>query len=123
MDTDSLGRENPVHLAPVKVGTEEYSEVLGHFNRSMIVGTGPNNYAQILSIKRVQNSMLHVQYIAKKKNMDKRNPAGHVNEILLWHGTNEEVLESINMQGFNRSFHGKNGKRIIIVTNTELILN
>lgn len=33
-----------------------------------------------------------------------------MNERLLWHGTDENAVQEINVYGFNRSFCGKNGK-------------
>ena len=42
--------------------------------------------------------------------LSKKHPNG--NEMILFHGTIEESVESIYKFGFNRSFCGKNGKNI-----------
>lgn len=53
--------------------------------------------------------MLHQQYEAKLKLLEKQNPTGCINERKLWHGTANEAVASINTYGFNRSYCGKNG--------------
>ena len=54
--------------------------------------------------------MQYGQYWIKKKEMDKRNPPGHCNEKLLWHGTSVDTCPKINSQSFNRNFAGQHGK-------------
>ena len=90
----------PVHLVKLQSSSPEYKDVESKFNVTM---TG--SYSQILSIQRLQNPMLYWQYIARK---NKQNPSGHKNELWLWHGTDPDVLNNINTQGFNRSFKEKN---------------
>lgn len=62
----------------------------------------------IIEIARIQNHALHVQYLAKKTQLQKQNP-GLENERILWHGTAPGAIENINNYGFNRSYCGKNG--------------
>ena len=106
MPVDSNGKEVHVHLVTLQSDSQEYKDVVSRFNVTMTMGS---SYSQILSIQRLQNPILYGQYIARKKEMDKRNPSGHQNELCLWHGTSPKVLNNINTQGFNRSFQGKNG--------------
>ena len=62
-----------------------------------------------LQIERIQNRMLLQQYYAKLKLLEKQNPPNCTNERMLWHGTANEAVPSINTYGFNRSYCGKNG--------------
>lgn len=53
-----------------------------------------------------------MQYEAKKTEMEKEKPNLPANiplERSLWHGTNENAIDSIIMHGFNRSYAGDNG--------------
>ncbi|CAL1541134.1 unnamed protein product, partial [Lymnaea stagnalis] len=58
-------------------------------------------------IERVQNRALYQQFIAKKREIDLRNP-NNENEKLLYHGSDFKALNDINKTGFNRSYCGKN---------------
>jgi hypothetical protein len=76
------------------------------------------DYEQIIRIERIQNPALYLQFIDRKKKMDKVNPKGHQNERSLFHGAAVDTCPKINQNGFNRSFAGKNGNNndaIIIV--------
>ena len=106
MPKDSNGREAIVHLVPLKQTSAEYVDTLGKFNMTI----PQSHYQKIISIQRIQNPVQYGQYVARKKEMDKRNPPGCQNERWLFHGTKPDVVENINTQGFNRSF--KNGKYI-----------
>lgn len=63
-------------------------------------------------VERLQNPLLYRQYQAKKAHMDKQNP-GIPNERTLWHGTAVSAVENINLNGFNRSYCGKNGMFVL----------
>ena len=99
MPKDSNGREAIVHLVPLKQTSAEYKNALGKFNKTM-----QSSYQKIVSIQRIQNPVQYGQYVARKKEMDKRNPPGCQNERWLFHGTRPDVVENINAQGLNRSF-------------------
>ena len=107
MPSNSSGKEAHVHMVTLPLTSEEYLEAEKKFNVSMAKG---KNYSNIHSIQRLQNPILYGQYIARKKEMDRRNPTGHENENWVFHGTHFSVLENINTQGFNRIFKGKNGQ-------------
>ena len=99
MPKDSNGHEAIVHLVPLKQTSAEYKNALGQFNKTM-----QSHYQKIVSIQRIQNPVQYGQYVARKKEMDKRNPRRCQNERWLFHGTKSHVVENINIQGFNRSF-------------------
>ena len=63
----------------------------------------------VLQIDRIQNELLMKHYLAKKAYMDKQNPSSTQNERTLWHGTASNSSQSINQEGFNRGYCGKNG--------------
>ena len=107
MPSNSSGKEAHVHMVTLLLTSEEYLEAEKKFNVTMAKG---QHYSKIHSIQRLQNPILYSQYIARKKQMDRRNPTGHENEKWLFHGTHFSVLENINTQGFNRIFKGKNGQ-------------
>ena len=109
MLVDSNGKEVHVHLVTLQTSSPEYKDVESKFNVTM---TG--RYSQILSIQRLQNPILYGQYVSRRKEMDKRNPSGHKNELYLWHGTASQNLNNINTQGFNRSFQGTHGNSEMI---------
>ena len=100
-------REVYVHIVDLDPGCSEYQGVLNEFDKTMNPGQHYNN---LIKIQRIQNPALYGQYIARKKEMDKQNPKGHQNERQLFHGTSADTVPKINLQGYNRSFAGKNGK-------------
>lgn len=106
MPMDSNGKEVDVHIVTLEASSEEYKDVESKFNVSMRKGS---NYSQIVSIHRVQNTIIYNQYVTKKKEMIKRNPSGHKNESQLWHATCANNVSSINSLGFNHIFQGVHG--------------
>lgn len=103
MPLDSKGIERPFHLVSLKTNDKEYTEVKTAFTKTMS-SLNPT----IVSIQRLQNPNLYRQYAAFKMGMVKRNPTCQ-NEKWLWHGTTQDTLKKININGFNRSFAGVNG--------------
>ena len=100
-----------LHIVLLDSKCSEYAGVKQKFDASMQGG-----YKQIVKIERIQNPALYFQYVGRKKEMDKQNPSGHQNERLLFHGTSVDTCPKINQNGFNRSFAGKNGITLIVVT-------
>ena len=94
---------------PAHGGALMHGTIVGTAISSSVSG---GTYNSIIKIQRIQNLVLYGQYIANKKNMDKKNKPGHQNEMLLYHGTSADTCPKINLQGFNRSFSGKNGKSL-----------
>ena len=93
----------------LKADDVEYKQVLEAFSKTMIKGS---NYSDIVKIQRVQNPKLYGCYQKTKEEMERVNPPGHLNEKQLFHGTDVSSMEKINVNGFNRSYAGKNGKYV-----------
>ncbi|KAM9365083.1 poly(ADP-ribose) polymerase family member 14-related sequence 1 isoform 2-T2 [Pholidichthys leucotaenia] len=84
----------------VKAGTAEYNEILKLFQ-----ATCPSR--PVTKIQRIQNPGLWKGLQVKKRDMEVRN--GHQkNEKRLFHGTCQTTVKTINDNGFNRSYAGKN---------------
>jgi len=103
-----------VELSP---RSQEYVTVKNKFEESMrasqqlaYVLAIVAQYSRIVKIERVQNTVLHSQYMARKKTMEMKNPPGTMNQVGLFHGCPRDVADKISHHGYNRSFAGKNGK-------------
>ncbi|XP_077979618.1 protein mono-ADP-ribosyltransferase PARP14-like [Glandiceps talaboti] len=93
--------------------SNEYLAVETDFKKSLMCPSpkhlnNPYSLKKIDKIQRIQNPALYRQYFVLKEKMDGKNKVGMKNESALYHGTNEDTVEKINTQGFNRSFAGKN---------------
>ena len=99
---DPQGNETTVHLYQLDSSkdVQEYQKVEASFRKTC------NN--PIVTIERVQNPVLYRTYAVRKQKMDEGKGS---NEQWLFHGTPGANCQLINHTGFNRSFHGKNGKR------------
>ncbi|XP_041119390.1 protein mono-ADP-ribosyltransferase PARP14-like isoform X2 [Polyodon spathula] len=86
-----------VQLQPT---TKEYQEVEALFKKTC------GNHT-IVMIQRIQNPFLWKNYQIKKQAFDDKNGKGN-NEKQLFHGTACDTIKTINSNGFNRSFCGKN---------------
>ncbi|XP_053407521.1 protein mono-ADP-ribosyltransferase PARP14-like [Mercenaria mercenaria] len=98
-------KEN-LKLVTLNQADSEYSKVVSEFKSTL--GRQPN----IVKIERIQNKTLYTQYAAKRKEMNVNNPNKKDNEKMLWHGTADYAVQSINSHGFNRSYCGKNATAI-----------
>jgi len=60
----------------------------------------------IISIKRLQDPVKYMQYQLEKQRMALRDncPNDYVKELTLYHGTSASSVDSINKNGFNRTF-------------------
>ena len=56
-----------------------------------------------------------MQYLAQKKRTELTATSTPV-ERLLWHGTDKDSAENIYKQEFNRSFAGKNGRLVLVIS-------
>ncbi|XP_007231225.3 protein mono-ADP-ribosyltransferase PARP14 [Astyanax mexicanus] len=90
-----------VKRVQIQPGTQEYTDVENEFRR-----TGLNN--TILEIERVQNSTLWRSYMIQKNHLDEKNKHKN-NEKKLFHGTGSDNIDTIDKQGFNRSYAGMHG--------------
>ena len=97
----------PARVAMVNIlpGNPEYQHVA-----SMFYSTGGNG--NIVTIERVQNLPLYKQYTMHRQEVENTNCRTGLknhNERQLFHGTKGCNVRAINLQGFNRSFCGRNG--------------
>lgn len=76
-------------------------------------------FSPFLQIERIQNPSLWRNLQIKKQEMDSKN-CHQNNEKRLFHGTCPLIIDTINANGFNRSYAGKNGK-MYKMTNTRVI--
>ena len=100
---DENDKEESVYLASLPEESKEYKRVQEKFLKSL------RKTVNIIKIERIQNPLLHSLYMMRKQSMDEKNGSLE-NERELFHGTKYESVKSINMQGFNRSLCGQNGK-------------
>ncbi|CAL1548809.1 unnamed protein product [Lymnaea stagnalis] len=89
--------DETVKLVELSTKSKEYKEILKKLQTANV------NFAT-RKIERVQNKTLYQQYSVKKREMDSRNPPGHENEKLLYHGTAFANTDPINHSGFNRNY-------------------
>ncbi|XP_078579858.1 protein mono-ADP-ribosyltransferase PARP14-like [Branchiostoma floridae x Branchiostoma japonicum] len=100
-----------VNLQPT---SDEYKKVHDEFMKSIATDALTAGYfaittANVLKIKRIQNVTLWHQYIVRKKKMELDNAkSSQPVERILYHGTPNDPIPSINHTGFNRSYSGRN---------------
>ncbi|XP_034430831.1 protein mono-ADP-ribosyltransferase PARP14-like [Hippoglossus hippoglossus] len=96
---DAMPPNTTCLAVPIHAGTPEYTEVLNLFQASC--------HRTVIKIERIQNTMLWKSLQVKKCDIEQRN--GHSNnERRLFHGTTETIVNTINENGFNRAYAGKN---------------
>uniref|UniRef100_K7F6P0 Poly [ADP-ribose] polymerase n=1 Tax=Pelodiscus sinensis TaxID=13735 RepID=K7F6P0_PELSI len=93
-----------VKMVTLNAAQQEYQDVQTKFLKSC-------SMFKIEKIERVQNPYLWQTYQIKKQSLDKKNGNTN-NEMLLFHGTISSSLSTINYNGFNRGFAGKNAAAI-----------
>ncbi|XP_063197726.1 protein mono-ADP-ribosyltransferase PARP14-like isoform X2 [Chroicocephalus ridibundus] len=93
-------KEERVKLVNLEPSCQEYLKVQNKFRK-----TCPNFVIE--KIERIQNPFLWQTYQIKKKSLCKKNKY-QSNEKWLFHGTAASSLSTINYNGFNRGFAGKN---------------
>ncbi|XP_075008916.1 protein mono-ADP-ribosyltransferase PARP14 isoform X4 [Calonectris borealis] len=97
-------QEERVKLVNLKPSCQEYLEVQNKFKK-----TCPSFVIE--KIERIQNPFLWQTYQIKKISLCTKNKNEN-NEKLLFHGTAASSLNTINYNGFNRGFAGKNAAAI-----------
>ncbi|XP_078477030.1 protein mono-ADP-ribosyltransferase PARP14-like isoform X2 [Lampetra planeri] len=94
----------------LKSRSRNYQEVERHFKQSL--GKYSHNPGfTIEEIIQIQNPVLWKLYATKKSEMDIANKGSRMEalvERILYHGTAHGTCETINTNGFNRSYCGKN---------------
>jgi hypothetical protein len=99
----------------VPSGTQEYQDVVNYF---LVAMYGQRDNVKVTQVERIQNLALWQTFAVKKQTVkarDTKMPQHRVNndnvedlDRQLFHGTTEEVIPKIEMQGFNRAFAGRN---------------
>jgi poly [ADP-ribose] polymerase 10/14/15 len=84
-------------VSEISPSSSDYSIVSSIFSRTAKGFT-------ITSIQKIQNEDLLQRFIAVKEGMERRGGIGS-NEMQLFHGTRSEIVDRINMHGFNRSYN------------------
>jgi O-acetyl-ADP-ribose deacetylase (regulator of RNase III) len=95
-------KDKNLNLILIDNTTQEYKNVVKTLK--------DNKYGNhtIISIERIQNERLYIQYTAHRKSfIDRQDPNG-LNEKTAFHGTTGDTVENIWKGGFNRSYCGKN---------------
>ena len=100
---DESGKEEILHLVTLPQDSQEYKTVQEKFLKTL------RGNASITNIERIQNPSMFNSYMLRKQTMDVKNGTLE-NELLLFHGTKPNSVKNINVQGFNRSLCGINGK-------------
>ena len=100
---DERGKEESLHLVSLAQDTQEFQTVKEKFLQSL------REKVSIINIERIQNPSMFISYMLRKQTMDEKNGTIE-NELHLFHGTKYNSVKSINVQGFNRSLCGQNGK-------------
>ncbi|KAI4905419.1 hypothetical protein NFI96_026315, partial [Prochilodus magdalenae] len=88
----------------VDEGSDEFQDVVREFYDSI---HEYHNKIKIVKVEKMMNRLLYNQYRLKKASMEQSTSHLEV-ERTLFHGTSETSVKEICIQGFNRSFCGKN---------------
>ncbi|KAL3843271.1 hypothetical protein ACJMK2_021213 [Sinanodonta woodiana] len=113
-------------VVPLQKSNYEYLEVEADFKLTL----GSYKFKMIHGIKRIQNRTTYQQYALRKKSMQQSPQRLQHNpqplEMLLWHGTALDKVNTINLNGFNRSYisrtnenDAKYGKGVYFSTHSE----
>ncbi|XP_067300743.1 protein mono-ADP-ribosyltransferase PARP14-like [Pseudorasbora parva] len=94
-----------LQIMPLQSDSEEYKKIKKDFLSSSIRSGVPP--VQVQQIDRIQSQSQWQRYCVLKQAVDKKYPK-QTNERLLYHGTNQDICQKINKNGFNRSFCGRN---------------
>ena len=101
MPTDISGKEIACHVVDLQPSDPEYQEVLKASKKVKLRHHVPLR-GRIISIQRIQNPNLYVQYAGRKETIDKQNPNIRT-ERWLFCGCEENDVKNICHQGFNKS--------------------
>ncbi|XP_016089669.1 poly [ADP-ribose] polymerase 10-like [Sinocyclocheilus grahami] len=91
-------------VCPVDVDSDEFQNVVKDFYDTL---QDSHNKIRIIKVDKLMNKLLHDQYRLKKVSIERSSSEAQV-ERTLYHGTSETSVKEICIQGFNRSFCGKN---------------
>ena len=88
-----------MHMFPVVTGTQEYQDATKEFEDTV----KPHYNVTIVEVKRVQNRNEYAKHIALEQAINRKHGKPVVPKRL-FHGSKQESLELIAVQGFNRNF-------------------
>ncbi|XP_043073694.1 protein mono-ADP-ribosyltransferase PARP10 [Puntigrus tetrazona] len=107
-------------VCPVDVDSDEFQNVVKDFYDTL---QDNHNKIRIIKVDKLMNRLLHDQYRLKKVSIEQSSSEPQV-ERTLYHGTSETSVKEICIQGFNRSFCGKNatvyGQGVYFAVNASL---
>ncbi|XP_078735513.1 protein mono-ADP-ribosyltransferase PARP14-like isoform X1 [Lampetra fluviatilis] len=107
VDASDLGQGRFLSV-PLDSTSHKYRSIANDFTQSLGNLSKQPGF-QIEEITQIQNHSLWQLYMTKKKEMDKANkPNTQLNERILFHGTALTTCNTVNTNGFNRSYCGKN---------------
>ncbi|CAN2389077.1 positive regulation of interleukin-4-mediated signaling pathway [Pristimantis euphronides] len=95
---DSMDKSQ-LKVVTVDSRSQEYGDIQAQFAQTCQM--------KIIKIKRIQNLHLYQNYKIKMQSIDTKNGTRN-NERQLFHGTDGNTVQSVNSNGFNRSYSGLN---------------
>lgn len=119
---DDIDDPTIVQLHKLKQSDKEYDSVIEAFLSTLKLPRFSKK-VKVVGIQRIQNLAMWQSYVVKRQTICYRETGGQGGtdspEVMkraldrferhwLWHGTNNDVMDKIMQQGFNRSFCGKN---------------
>ncbi|XP_048244827.1 protein mono-ADP-ribosyltransferase PARP14-like isoform X2 [Haliotis rufescens] len=104
----SLRQQGVTDCVPVDRDGEEFKNVITRFETQR---QSKSEKFHIKEVYRIENRLLHRKYKAEEERLSLQNGLDKVNERILWHGTSQGSVESINTNGFDSSYSGINANR------------
>jgi len=108
MPKDKSGKEIACHIVDLQPSDPEYQEVLKASKKVKMRHYTPLR-GRIISIQRIQNPNLYVQYARRKETINKQNPNIRT-ERWLFCDCEENNVDNICHQGFNKSIASRSCK-------------
>lgn len=119
-DEDCSLLSNMPEASKLDEDSDEFQNVVKEFYDTI---QDYHNKIKIVKVEKLMNKLLYNQYRLKKASMECSSSAPEV-ERTLYHGTSETSVKEICIQGFNRSFCGKNatvyGQGVYFAVNSAL---
>ena len=102
------------HMVTLDASSNEYSQVKKLFTATMPVPQQQFtmcdfHWNHIVKIERIQSPALYTQYMNRKKGIGECNSSGLKNEMKLFYGCRQDVVDKISHWGFDITFAGNNG--------------
>lgn len=108
----SDGNDVPMHMFDVAPGSPEYQTALQKFHDTI----GQMETVTVVSLKRIQNPLEYRKHVAVEESIADKHHKPKVEVKHLFHGSKQDSIELIAVQGFNRNFAADaNGMHCMIV--------